>query len=88
MPSLDPALAAQTVVYKAGGDDEADPLLNPAHLLVGTRAPNPAMAEAFAAWLVGPGQTVVAGFQKNGERLYTPAPTTPAPARRRIRRWE
>lgn len=85
MLSLDPALAAQTVVYKAGSDDASDPLLNPAHALVGANAPNPATADAFAAWVVGPGQAVVASFQKNGEQLYSPAPSN-APAARRIRR--
>lgn len=89
--SLDPALANQTVIYKAGTDDAADPLLNPARLLIGTKAPNPETAQAFADWLVSPaGQAVVSGFQKNGEQLYSPAPeatAAKAPGRRRIREW-
>jgi ABC-type tungstate transport system permease subunit len=74
--SLDPSLRNQTVVYKAGSDDASDPLLNPAHLLVGAEAPNPGMATAFAQWLVGDrGQGVIESFEKGGEQLYSVAPT-------------
>ncbi|KOS21893.1 putative ABC transporter anion-binding protein [Escovopsis weberi] len=73
--SLDPALADRTVIYKAGGDGLSDPLLNPAQLLVGKKAPNPDMARAFASWLSGSkGQKIIANFKKNGQQLYTPAP--------------
>lgn len=46
--SLDAETANCTVIYKAGADDAEDPLLNPAHLLVSARAPNPDRAIAFA----------------------------------------
>ncbi|KAI0407016.1 putative extracellular tungstate binding protein [Xylaria palmicola] len=77
MLSLDAELANRTVVYKAGSDAAADPLLNPAHLLVGARAPNPGRAVAFAEWVVSDrGQAVIAGFRKNGQQLYSPAPSS------------
>ncbi|PNY24000.1 3-methyl-2-oxobutanoate dehydrogenase [lipoamide] kinase, mitochondrial [Tolypocladium capitatum] len=49
--SLDAGLRNQTVVYKAGTDNADDPLLNPAHLLVGKKAPDAQRATAFAKWL-------------------------------------
>lgn len=73
--SIDKDLRGKTVVYKAGSDKAGDLLLNPAHLLVGEKAPNPKEAEAFADWLVGKkGQAVITGFKKDGEQLYTGAP--------------
>ncbi|KAI0456026.1 putative extracellular tungstate binding protein [Xylaria acuta] len=79
MLSLDAELANRTVVYKAGSDDASDPLLNPAHLLVGVKAPNPDRAVAFAEWVISDrGQSVIAGFEKNGEKLYSPAPSNPS----------
>ncbi|KAL2145263.1 hypothetical protein VTI28DRAFT_7631 [Corynascus sepedonium] len=73
--SLPTNLTSETTIYKASTDDADDPLLNPAHLLIGTKAPNPKTAAAFASWLVGPaGQDVIVGFVKNGEQLYSPAP--------------
>ena len=73
--SLPSDLTNRTTVYKASTDDESDPLLNPAHLLVGARAQNPDVAKAFAQWLVGSrGQGFIIGFKKNGQQLYTPAP--------------
>ncbi|KAK5997789.1 putative ABC transporter anion-binding protein [Cladobotryum mycophilum] len=73
--SLDADLANKTVIYKAGSDNATDPLLNPAHLLIGKKAPNAKMAETFAKWLVSKkGQDVIVGFKKNGQQLYSPAP--------------
>ena len=59
-----------------GKDDEEDPLLNPAHLLVGTEAANKEMANKFADWMIKEdgGQKVIKEFQKNGIDLYTTAP--------------
>jgi len=59
-----------------GKDDEKDPLLNPAHILVGKDAKNKAMANSFADWMIKEdgGQKVIKGFQKNGYDLYTGAP--------------
>ncbi|KAH6634499.1 hypothetical protein B0J18DRAFT_21715 [Chaetomium sp. MPI-SDFR-AT-0129] len=73
--SLPSNLTSATTIYKASTDAAEDPLLNPAHLLVGAKAPNPKTADAFAKWTVGPaGQNVIKGFKKNGEQLYSPAP--------------
>lgn len=74
--SLDAELRNQTVVYKAGTDSADDPLLNPAHLLVGKKAPHAKVANDFAKWLVSQrGQDVIIGFKKDGEQLYSPAPS-------------
>jgi ABC-type tungstate transport system permease subunit len=66
----------KATIYKAGSDDEADPLLNPAHLLIGQKAKNPAVAQRFADWLVSSqgGQKIIQGFEKSGEVLYSTAP--------------
>jgi ABC-type tungstate transport system permease subunit len=73
--SIDAELRNKTTIYKAGSDNADDPLLNPAHLLIGTDAPNPEKAVAFAEWLVGPnGQRVIKNFKKAGQQLYSPAP--------------
>ena len=62
-------------IYKAGTDNADDLLLNPAHLLVGSRATNAEKADAFAQWLVSKaGQSVIKGFEKDGQQLYSPAP--------------
>ncbi|KAG8407309.1 hypothetical protein J3458_020797 [Metarhizium acridum] len=75
--SLDARLRNETVIYKAGTDGADDPLLNPAHLLIGTKASNPDMARAFARWLVSSkGQSVVRNFQKGGQTLYSVAPSS------------
>ncbi|KKK14383.1 hypothetical protein P175DRAFT_0436178 [Aspergillus ochraceoroseus IBT 24754] len=73
--SISPELQNQTVIYKAATDDASDPLLNPAHMLVGARAKNGKMADAFTQWVVGSeGQSVITSFTKNGQQLYTAAP--------------
>jgi ABC-type tungstate transport system permease subunit len=72
--SLATELTSKTFIYKASTDAEDDPLLNPAHLLIGKRAPNLEKAKALAEWLVSSrGQKVISGFKKNGEQLYSPA---------------
>ncbi|KAH6608203.1 extracellular tungstate binding [Trichoderma cornu-damae] len=77
--SLDAKLRDQTVIYKAGTDNPDDPLLNPAHLLIGKKAPHAKVANDFAAWLVGTkGQNVIIGFKKDGQQLYSPAPSKAA----------
>ncbi|KHO01439.1 uncharacterized protein MAM_00440 [Metarhizium album ARSEF 1941] len=79
--SLDASLRGQTVTYKAGTDSPDDPLLNPAHLLIGSKASNPAMARAFATWLVSSkGQQVVRDFKKDGQELYSVAPPSSSAA--------
>lgn len=82
--SIDAKLRNQTMIYKAGSDKAIDPLLNPAHLLIGAKAPNPDKAVAFAEWLISPrGQRVVTGFKKSGEQLYSGAPSLEDDARER-----
>lgn len=64
-------------VFMVGGDDdEQDPLLNPAHVLVGTGAENKALANEFVDWLIAEegGQRVVRGFERGGVVLYSSAP--------------
>ncbi|KMU85712.1 hypothetical protein CIHG_03752 [Coccidioides immitis H538.4] len=74
--SIPRGLRDQMVIYKKGTNDADDPLLNPAHLLVGARAKNAKMAKEFAKWLVSKegGQKVIEGFKKDGQQLYSPAP--------------
>ncbi|KAF9772754.1 hypothetical protein IL306_009511 [Fusarium sp. DS 682] len=73
--SLDSELRNQTVIYKAGSDKADDPLLNPAHALIGEKAPNGKEAAEFIKWLVSDkGQDVIAGFKKDGQVLYSKAP--------------
>ncbi|KAH8722388.1 extracellular solute-binding protein family 1 [Phaeosphaeriaceae sp. PMI808] len=62
-------------IYKAATDNEDDPLLNPAHLLVGKRANNATLAYQFANWATSRnGQNVITSFKKNGQQLYSGAP--------------
>jgi ABC-type tungstate transport system permease subunit len=73
--SLQTNLTSQMKIYKAATDDEDDPLLNPAHLLIGNKAANSSFAHQFAEWATSPsGQTVITSFKKNGQQLYSGAP--------------
>ena len=60
-----------------GGDDEEDPLLNPAHLLVATQSPNKDVANDFTDWMnkADGGQRIVRSFEKNGMKLYSSIPS-------------
>ncbi|KAF8337197.1 hypothetical protein F5887DRAFT_560706 [Amanita rubescens] len=65
-------------IYKRGDEDDPQQLLlNPAHCLQGANAPQQDLASSFMDWVISDngGQEVVATFMKNGEALYTPAPT-------------
>jgi ABC-type tungstate transport system permease subunit len=68
------------VIYRAGSDNASDPLLNPAHVLLGAKADpaHTAISKGFMEWVVSEdgGQKVVAGFKKNGKVLYSKAPAT------------
>ncbi|KAM3079230.1 hypothetical protein ACMFMF_004153 [Clarireedia jacksonii] len=66
-------------IFKASTDDEDDPLLNPAHILVGTRGTNRDMANRFADWMImrDGGQKVVQNFGVGGNILYSVAPERP-----------
>ncbi|OJJ35911.1 hypothetical protein ASPWEDRAFT_51831 [Aspergillus wentii DTO 134E9] len=63
-------------IFKKGSDDEKDPLLLPAHSLIGTKAKNMDMAEAFNKWLKNDGKSVVEAFRLPGEdvQVYDRAP--------------
>lgn len=55
--------------------DESDPLLNPAHILVGQCATNKEMANRFVDWMISDqGQRIVTEFAVNGVVLYSGAP--------------
>ncbi|KAF8314790.1 hypothetical protein DL93DRAFT_2097164 [Clavulina sp. PMI_390] len=73
--SLTTDLESQLTIYKAATDNATDPLLNPAHIIVGTRAQNVSFATKFAQWSISPpGQAVITNFTKNGQQLYSGAP--------------
>ncbi|KAL4866171.1 hypothetical protein BDV12DRAFT_187589 [Aspergillus spectabilis] len=74
--TVDRNVQQQVVIYKRGTDDVKDLLLMPGHLLVGSKAKDPALAKDFAAWATGAeGQALIKAFRsKTGEVIYTPAP--------------
>jgi hypothetical protein len=61
-----------------GSDDADDLLLNPAHLLYGSRnsTTHAETCRAFLDWVVSPagGQGVIEAFSKQGQAVYTKAP--------------
>jgi len=64
-------------IYKKGLDSETDPLLNPAHVLLGAKAKPEYLdiAKKFMEWVQGEGgQKVIEDFKKNGYTLYSKAP--------------
>lgn len=69
------------VIQKIGGDDEDDPLLNPAHALIAKEAEKQEMANNFINWLVSEsdGQKLVRNNEKNGVVLYSGAPQLKTP---------
>ena len=72
--SISTEMQNQMTIHKAGTDDPSDPLLNPAHILMGKNARNEEMADKFAQWAISPkGQSVTTSFEKNGQQLYTAA---------------
>jgi hypothetical protein len=81
LQSQNKTVADNLVVYKRGEDsDPADPLLNPAAILLGGQVceKNMKLAQDFVTWMVDPngGQAIVKCFQKPGTKgyLYTTAP--------------
>lgn len=56
--------------------EEDDPLINPAHALVGAHAKEKEMAEAFVVWLASSegGQRLIKDFAANDRVLYSVAP--------------
>ena len=67
------ALKVYKEAFDATGDD---PLLNPAHVLVGARARDKDVAEAFVEWLISSdgGQTVIDTYAVDGVVLHSKAP--------------
>jgi ABC-type tungstate transport system permease subunit len=81
LQSQNKSIADRLVLYKRGEDDDpADPLLNPAAVLLGGNIceQNLKLAQGFIDWMVDPegGQMVVKNFKRPGseEYLYTMAP--------------
>ncbi|KAF9524918.1 hypothetical protein CPB83DRAFT_741595, partial [Crepidotus variabilis] len=72
------AVKSRLSIFKMGSDAADDLLLNPAHLLHGTRASlvHADLCDAFAEWVANStgGQKVVETFSKDGHVLYTKAP--------------
>ncbi|KAJ5089594.1 hypothetical protein N7532_008278 [Penicillium argentinense] len=50
--SVDQEIANRTFIYKAATDDASDPLLNPAHVLIGKDSKNEKMADKFTQWAI------------------------------------
>ncbi|KFG88045.1 putative extracellular tungstate binding protein [Metarhizium anisopliae] len=74
--SVDDSARKQITIYKTGSESTYDPLLMPAHLLTSSRVKDAGMAKKFADWLTSrAGQEVIEQFCKNGQQVYTPAPT-------------
>ncbi|KAF9459268.1 hypothetical protein BDZ94DRAFT_1172017 [Collybia nuda] len=63
-------------IYKAGSDGAQDPLLNPAHVLLGSHVADPEMSKLFMEWVAmkDGGQKVIREFKKGTEVLYSEAP--------------
>ncbi|GLB40857.1 putative PBP superfamily domain containing protein [Lyophyllum shimeji] len=72
-------VTGKLTIFKAGGDNATDPLLNPAHVLLGSKA-NPANTDiwnGFMEWVVQKdgGQKVIREFKKSDQVLYSEAPS-------------
>jgi len=72
------SVTSKLKIFKTGTDDANDPLLNPAHVLLGSKANvnDKDIANAFMKWVVSEpgGQYVVSQFKKHEEVLYSKAP--------------
>jgi hypothetical protein len=72
------SITSQLRIYKMGSDDADDLLLNPAHLLYGSRTPasHAEICRVFLDWIVSPtgGQNVIENFCKQGHVVYSKAP--------------
>ncbi|KAJ3506698.1 hypothetical protein NLJ89_g6726 [Agrocybe chaxingu] len=71
------SIRAQLRIFKLGSDDAADLLLNPGHVLYGTKAvDHEGICRAFMDWVVSPigGQKILESFSKNGHVMYSKAP--------------
>ncbi|KAJ5900143.1 hypothetical protein N7495_004887 [Penicillium taxi] len=74
--SVESTVRNQLAICKKGEDKEDDPLLLPAHLLLGAKAQDLPLAKEFAAWMTDKqgGQAVITVFKKSDEQVYSVAP--------------
>ena len=88
---LQSEVSDKMTVFKESFDAaEDDPMLNPAHVLVGSRARDKDLARVFAKWMGdrgnGGGQDVIKGFERNGLLLHAPAPEGVDPLEHRVKK--
>jgi ABC-type tungstate transport system permease subunit len=73
---LPKSISSRLKAFKYGSDDPDDPLINPAHVLLGKRASvaNQMIHKEFMSWVVSPtgGQRVIEKFSRSG---FTKAPS-------------
>jgi ABC-type tungstate transport system permease subunit len=74
--SIENDVRERMMLFKEAFDAaEDDPLLNPAHIIVGVHGTNREMAKRFVDWMIGGiGQKIVSEFKVNGVVLYSGAP--------------
>jgi len=72
------SVTAKLEIFKAGSDNESDPLLNPAHVLLASKADIAHLVvwTEFMKWVAQKdgGQAIIVNFKKHDEVLYSPAP--------------
>lgn len=74
--SIEKDVRERMILFKESFEaHEDDPLLNPAHILVGKYATNKETANNFVDWMIGgKGQKIVREFEVDGVVLYSGAP--------------
>jgi ABC-type tungstate transport system permease subunit len=82
--SIEKDVRDRMILFKESFEaDENDPLLNPAHIIVGKYATNNETANSFVDWMIGDrGQKIVSAFEVNGVILYSGAPVGVDPMNR------
>lgn len=82
--SIENDVRERMILFKEAFDAaEDDPLLNPAHIVVGEYGTNKEMAKEFVDWMIGEeGQKIVRNFDVNGVVLYSSAPLDMNPMNR------
>ncbi|OBT60614.1 hypothetical protein VE03_10865 [Pseudogymnoascus sp. 23342-1-I1] len=66
----------ELTIFAVGKDDDQDPLLKRAALVIGSKATNKQRANDFVDWVIGAdgGQKVIGDFSPNGTVVFAPAP--------------
>ncbi|OBT75116.1 hypothetical protein VF21_05493 [Pseudogymnoascus sp. 05NY08] len=66
----------ELTIFAVGKDDDQDPLVKRAELVIGSKANNKHRANGFVDWVVSAdcGQKVIGDFSQNGTAVFTPAP--------------